>query len=296
MLAELVGVSVRTVRRWQRAGLICPVSETMQLPQFDFTGLTTAKCLARWMREGVSVASIQRQLEAHRERIGTDLAIEDLPITASGGSLVLRHGDDFLEASGQLRFGFDGSTTLGVEERPTTICFEAAKRNSTQADPKDLTLIPLETIIEEAVQAEDDDDFETAIEWYRCALTRFGLQADVCFQIAELLYRLGDIQGARERYFVALEIDPDMVEARANLGCVLVECNQIDLAIAAFEGALDQFPDYADVHFHLARALDSRGECGKAAVHWQRFVELAPSSPWAEEARTRLREHIPLEF
>ena len=36
MLAELLGVSVRTVRRWQRAGFIRPVSEVMQLPQFDF--------------------------------------------------------------------------------------------------------------------------------------------------------------------------------------------------------------------------------------------------------------------
>ena len=84
-----------------------------------------------------------------------------------------------------------------------------------------------------------------------------------------------------------------MVEARANLGCVLAECGQIDLAIAAFEGALDQYPDYADVHFHLARVLDDANEVGKAVEHWQRFIELAPASPWAEEAQHRLAQIAP---
>ncbi|MEM7559296.1 MAG: tetratricopeptide repeat protein, partial [Planctomycetota bacterium] len=127
-----------------------------------------------------------------------------------------------------------------------------------------------------------------------------GLNADICFQIAELLYRSGDVCGARERYFTALEIEPELLEARANLGCVLLECQQADLAIAAFEGALAQYPDYADVHFHLARALEELGEANRAVQHWQRFLDLAPTSPWAEEAQHRLNdhalEHIPLHF
>jgi tetratricopeptide (TPR) repeat protein len=115
--------------------------------------------------------------------------------------------------------------------------------------------------------------------------------------LAELLYRQGDSTAARERYYMALEIDSGLVEARANLGCVLVECGQIELAIAAFEGTLQQFEDYADVHFHLARALDDLGQTSKANKHWQRFVELAPASPWAEEAHQRLATLQPtLEF
>ncbi|MFN3189678.1 MAG: tetratricopeptide repeat protein [Aureliella sp.] len=296
MLAELLNVSVRTIRRWQRAGLIEPVSEVMHLPQFDFSGLATAKQLAEWTHAGATVASIQQQLEAHRARVGSDAPIEDLPITASGRNLVLRHGDQFFEASGQLRFGFEGPKIFEAEELPATICFEEASKQSAKHKSASVQDESLESIIENAITAEDDGDYETAIQWYRCAITNFGLDADVCFQIAELLYRVGDIQGARERYFVALEIDPDLVEARANLGCVLVECNQPELAIAAFEGALEQFPDYADVHFHLARALDATSESGRAAIHWQRFLDLAPSSPWAEEAQQRLREHMPLQY
>ncbi|HEY4759166.1 MAG TPA: tetratricopeptide repeat protein, partial [Thermoguttaceae bacterium] len=76
--------------------------------------------------------------------------------------------------------------------------------------------------------------------------------------------------------------------ARANLGCVLAETGQRDLAVAAFEGALRFHPDYADVHYHLARTLDECGQGDRAVEHWQRFLELAPDSPWADEASRRL--------
>ena len=91
----------------------------------------------------------------------------------------------------------------------------------------------------------------------RATLGRIRLsRAFTCFQLAELLYRIGDLHAARERYYMAIELDEDYVEARANLGCVLVELGQRDLAIAAFEGALSLHADYADVHYHLARTLD----------------------------------------
>ena len=92
---------------------------------------------------------------------------------------------------------------------------------------------------------------------------------------------------------MALELNCGLVEARANLGCVLAEGGQLELAVAAFEGALQQFADYADVHFHLARALDDLGQSSKANPHWQRFIELAPASPWAEEAQHRLAQLSP---
>ena len=305
MLAELLDVSVRTIRRWHRAGLVQATAEKMQVPYFDFATLTSARQLANWMACGMSVSAIQVQLDALSTRLGgTAISAEfaEWPISVEGGRLVLRDGDNLLESSGQLRFGFD-SETNSIEEPPRTLSFEAADRAKrlglsvvSEASFRDTEGMTIDEVVEQAIAAEDEDDFDTAIRWYRCALTSHGLNADVCFQLAELLYRTGDIGGARERYFNALEIDPDLVEARANLGCVLVECGQLDLAIASFEGALEQFPEYADVHFHLARALDDNGESGRAAEHWQEFLTLAPSSPWADEARERLSEHIPLEF
>jgi tetratricopeptide (TPR) repeat protein len=143
-------------------------------------------------------------------------------------------------------------------------------------------------MLREATCAEDEDRLEDAIDWYRAALAGYGANADFCFQLAELLYRSGDISAARERYFMAVELNPELVEARANLGCVLAEMGQLDLAIAAFEGTLDQYEGYADVHYHLARALDETKQHTRATGHWLRFLELSPASPWADEAQAQI--------
>jgi len=67
---------------------------------------------------------------------------------------------------------------------------------------------------------------------------------------------MGDLSAARERYYAAIELDEEYVEARANLGSVLVENGELELAVAAFQGALAFHPDYADVHYHLANTLE----------------------------------------
>ena len=139
-----------------------------------------------------------------------------------------------------------------------------------------------------AAELEDEGRLTEATEMWRAALVAAGPTPEVCFQLAELLYRQGDLCGARERYYMAIELDEDYVEARANLGCVLAETGRRDLAVAAFEGALRYHPDYADVHYHLARTLDELGRRAAATQHWQAFLALSPDSPWAEEAQHRL--------
>ncbi|QDV21979.1 MerR family transcriptional regulator [Aureliella helgolandensis] len=307
MLAELLHVSVRIIRRWQRSGLLTPTTKIMELPYFDYAELTTAKALARWMQQGVSVQSIEQQLAAFRTRLGAVSVpvrelIQQLPISVDGKSLVLRHGESHIESSGQFRLEFEVETEPDSEqESPATIQFRepssaaAPGRLGVAGRPaKGAPAVAEEAMIEQAILAEDDGDLETAVDWYRSALAAYGPKADTCFQVAELLYRQGDLCGARERYFTALELNPDLVEARANLGCVLAECGQADLAVAAFEGALEQYADYADVHFHLARALDDSGHAIQAAEHWMRFLELAPDSPWADEAKQRIQATAPM--
>jgi len=58
--------------------------------------------------------------------------------------------------------------------------------------------------------------------------------------------------------------------------------------VAAFQGALRFHPDYADVHYQLARTLDEMDRRAEAEDHWQAFLDKAPDSPWADEARQRL--------
>ncbi|MGL6226676.1 MAG: tetratricopeptide repeat protein [Thermoguttaceae bacterium] len=145
-------------------------------------------------------------------------------------------------------------------------------------------------LCEEALALEEIGALEQALSLYRVALGIEGPSPEVCFQVAELLVLLNDYQAARERYYMVLEMDENHVEARAKLGCVLAELGEWDLAIAAFQGALKQHPDYADVHFYLGRLYYRQNQKDKAVSHFQTFLQRCPESPWTEEVRGMLGE------
>lgn len=149
-----------------------------------------------------------------------------------------------------------------------------------------------EEMLNQAALLEEEGRLTAAVEMYRAALMGGAPAPETCFALAELLYRLGDVSAARERYYMAIELDEEYVEARANLGCVLAESGEKELAVAAFEGALAFHGQYADAHYHLARTLDDLARHAEANRHWQVFLELAPESPWAEAARRRVCEPI----
>jgi tetratricopeptide (TPR) repeat protein len=279
MLAAIVGVSVAVIRRWQRLGLIRPAREVLRLPYFDFQEVATARRLVDLLAAGVPPREIKRQLAALARYLPrVDRPLAQLSVMLAGKELLLRQGDGLVEPGGQLRFDFEQLEAVGVAEPSTT-----PTQNST-----DRTEDP-ERLLENAHEREDAGDLQGAITCYRAALVAGGPAARWIFELAELLYAVNDLPAARERYYMAIELDEDFVEARANLGCVLAELGETELAAAALRGALDLHPDFPDAHFHLALALEQLEEVAEARQHWQTFLELAPESPWADTARQRLQ-------
>jgi tetratricopeptide (TPR) repeat protein len=289
MLADLLGVPVAIVRRWHRRGLIVPAREVHRLPYFDFQEVATAQRLAELLAAGASPAAIEKKLaELARYVPDVERPLAQLSVIVEGQQLLLRQGEGLIEPGGQLRIEFD-SVEESSEERADTSVEEASQVVMLADDrPEHLELATPEQMWHRAGELEDAGQLEAAIDMYRALLAAAGPDAEVCFLLAELLYRAGDVTAARERYFNAIELDEDYVEARANLGCVLAETGRPDLAAAAFEGALQYHGDYPDVHYHLAHLLDEIGSFDKAEQHWQEFLALAPDSPWAEEAQARL--------
>jgi len=306
MLAELLHVPLAVIRRWHRRGLIVPVREVRRLPYFDFREVATARRLAELLAAGMSPAAIERKLAALARWL-PDVArpLAQLSVIVRGREILLRQGEGLIEPGGQMRFDFEAAETdspgawsesslatpaLGaLPERPSP-CIESKAclaGNSVGAGHDRLAQSPHE-LAAEAALLEEQGHLAEAAEMYRAAMAAGGPTPELCFQLAEVLYRLGDLAGARERYFMAVELDEDYVEARANLGCVLAETGQTELALAAFQGALAYHPEYADVHYHLARLLDRLGRTHAAEASWRAFLELAPDSPWADQARNRL--------
>ncbi|MBX9792624.1 MAG: tetratricopeptide repeat protein [Pirellulales bacterium] len=306
MLAELLGVSIAVVRRWHRRGLIQPARQVRRLPYFDFEEVASARRLAALLSAGMSPQSIERKLAQLRRWLpGVERPLAQLSVIVEGQQLLLRQGEGLLELGGQLRFDWEGPPRLSIEapssasraDSPVAAPIRAPHAlgkalpvaKSTPSDPSQQRPDQgADDLLAAAGDLEDAGELEDALALYRAALAAGGPHPEICFRLAELLYRLGDLAAARERYYMAIELDEDYVEARANLGCVLAELGEPELAVAAFEGALTHHPEYPDAHYHLARLLDDLGMSPAAVPHWEAFLAQAPDSPWAEAARQRL--------
>lgn len=303
MLAQLLGTPVSVIRRWHRRGLIVPVRTVHRLPYFDFQEVATARRLADMLLKGATPASIEKQLEQLARLVpDVERPLAQLSVIVEGRELLLRKGAGLIEPGGQMRLDFDRQFTDVGDHDSRTGTDHATAGAATDASDNTPAVIPSASLfgrevsdlppphelVQQASELEDLGRIHDAIEMYRVSLVAGGPRAEVCFRLAELLYLNGDVSAARERYSMAVELDEDYVEARANLGCVLAELGEAELAIAAFYGTLRSHPDYPDVHYHLARMLDERDQSEEAVEHWQRFLELTPDSPWADEARARL--------
>jgi tetratricopeptide (TPR) repeat protein len=247
-----------------------------RLPYFAFEEVATARRLAEMLAAGMTPSAIEKKLAAlARFFPGRERPLAQLSVIVQGKEILLRQGDGLIEPGGQLRFDFEA--------------VDSAAETLDEAPPAhDLPPAGAAEMGRMAAELEEAGQLEPAVEMYRAAMAAGGPTPEFCFQTAELLYRLGDLGAARERYYMTIELDEDYVEARANLGCVLAEMGQRDLAVAAFQGALSYHADYPDVHYHLARTLDDLGRRPEAETHWQSFLTLSPDSPWSDQARARL--------
>jgi tetratricopeptide (TPR) repeat protein len=291
MLAELLRVPLTLVRRWHRGRLIMPAQEVRRLLYFDFQEVAVAQRMAQLFHAGVTPQNIEKKVaDLTRLLPGVERPILDPAVIVQGQSLLVRQGDGLVEAGGQLRFDFEPARAVPAPAGSPGVAPEGGTTSAMAGvlrSVEDVSVSP-EQMRTLAGELEDVSRLTEAADVYRAAMAAAGPDPETCFQLAELLYRQGDLGAARERYYMAIELDENYVEARANLGCVLAEMGQRDLAAAAFEGALRCHPEYADAHYHLARTLDEMGHRRTAEQHWRRFVALAPGSPWAAEAEQRL--------
>jgi Tfp pilus assembly protein PilF len=290
MLAELVRVPIAAIRQWHLRGALQAKCEVRRLAYFAFEEVHVARKLAQLLQAGCSLSAVNRQLETlSRMLADSPRPLTDPAVVVEGRRLFIRRGEGLAEPTGQLLIDFDVAKSLTTNDAgPMAIPFVAqdalrhssADRGSHPRAAEDLRAL--------AAELEGNGQVQQATEVYRAILFSGESTAEDHFALAELLYLGNDLSAARERYYMSIELDEDFVEARSNLGCVLAEQGESGLAEAAFRGALEYHPDYADAHYHLARLLDRAQRSAEASRHWQLFMNLAPASPWADEARERL--------
>jgi tetratricopeptide (TPR) repeat protein len=129
-----------------------------------------------------------------------------------------------------------------------------------------------------------------AIAIYEEILKLDPLYAAAYINLGTILFHQRNFSTAEGLYRRATEVDSTYVLAFFDLGNVLDELQRPDESIAAYCQAIALSPRYADAHYNLALAYEHKKERRKALQHWQVYVKLDQSGPWAEHARGQIRK------
>ena len=116
---------------------------------------------------------------------------------------------------------------------------------------------------------------EAAIADLRAALA-FGPDAAMHHDLADLLRRAGDLEGAERHFREALALDPAMSEAENGLGMVAKARRDVPGAIVHYRAALSLDPANARAHNNLAIACQDQARFDEAMAHFDRALALQP--------------------
>lgn len=281
IIASLAGVTASAIRNWQRLGLLPADSMENGAARFGFRQLSTARQIARLVEQGIRATTLARHFRRLQQH-SPGSTLDDYSISQSGDQVLFRRNGETIDQSGQRHLDFDIAEGQEDDLYPLPVVSFPETGTSRQEIPDRETLLAI------AALHEDAGEIREAIEALRLALLAGGPDAQTCFLLGELLYLSGEPGAARERYAMALELEPQLLEVRNSLGVLFFETGETEMAIATLQGALGQREDYPDTHYHLAMALEVAGRTEEAMAHWRRFLELAPASPWSDTARHRL--------
>ena len=299
MMADVLRVPRAAVRHWLRGGLLEPARRSGSIEWFEFPQLVVGRQLVRLLEAGLSLRDIDTKLAGLSPGGAVEAARMAERIVTDGRRLSILRDDRLMGAGGQLQLGFytHGLTpadAMTAQPSVATVSITAlVSTNDVHADdPHDPASVT--DLLDLAADLEAAGALSEAAEALRAVLQAQGPTAQIVFMLAEVLYRAGDLTAARERYYAAVELDADHLEARSSLGCVLAELGEHELALAALDGVLRQQPDYADAHWHMAGVLHDVGQKLDSQRHLRTFLALAPESPWATMARERLAAAEPI--
>ncbi|HKE02330.1 MAG TPA: tetratricopeptide repeat protein [Planctomycetota bacterium] len=150
---------------------------------------------------------------------------------------------------------------------------------STAAHRKAIELAPNDWIVHDrfADQLFDVGDLEGALAEFAIAHAAQPDRAVLQDKITSVHAARNDWPSAVASGRRAVELDPDYLPARNNLGRALEKSGDLDGAIAQYHRALAADPDYALAHGNLATALRLSGDLLGSIPEFRRALELDPT-------------------
>jgi Fe-S-cluster formation regulator IscX/YfhJ len=274
---RILQISIHQLQGWERAGLI------PQQPAYTFQDLGQLRTLRALRQEDVPAASIRHSIVAMKAVAGMANPLLEACLVRTGTRLAFRHCGAMVDPiRRQLLFDFERLDRVGL---PSAGFEPSPLRRPGAPGPRGM-----QDRFLSAVQAEEAGEKLRAIALYEEILQLDPQYAAAYINLGTILFHQRNFSVAEELYRRATEVDPAYVLAFFDLGNVLDELQRLDESIAAYHQAVVLSPRYADAHYNLALAYERKGERRKALRHWQAYIKLDRSGPWAEHARTQIHK------
>ena len=272
---RILQISVHQLQGWERAGLI-PHRQA-----YTFQDLGQLRILQALRAEAVSAASIRDSVTAMKAVAGMANPLLEARVMRTGSRLAFRHAGAMVDPiRRQLLFDFERA---GADEPPTPAWSTAHLLNPDAAKPRDA-----QERFFAAVEAEESGDKPQAIALYEEILALDPHYAAAYINLGTMQFHLHQFERAEQLYRRATEVDPGYVLAYFDLGNVLDELERLEESIAAYLKAVALAPRYADAHYNLALAYERCGKHRASLKHWQAYLKIDRTGPWAEHARGQI--------
>jgi tetratricopeptide (TPR) repeat protein len=273
---RILQISSHQLQGWERAGLI-PHQQT-----YSFQDLGQLRTVRSLREDDVPAASIRHSIVAMQAVAGMANPLLEACLVRTGTRIAFRHrGAIFDPIRRQLLFDFD---RIARGDRPSASSEPYPLRRSGKAGPNGVQ----ERFLA-AVQAEEAGEKHQAIALYEEILAIDPEYAPAYINLGTLNFHLRQFGRAEELYRRATVADPGYVLAFFDLGNVLDELQRLDESIAAYRTAISLAPRYADAHYNLALAYERKNKRRQSLRHWQAYLRLDNSGPWADHARGQIR-------
>jgi tetratricopeptide (TPR) repeat protein len=276
-VGRILGLEPGRLRYWERLQLVKPTSRFGER-FYTFGDLVALRSILRVTQNHVPARRVSRAISLVETQFneGADpRPVQELRLVDLGREIhVVPPGSDrpfnpFLQ---QWAFPFD-------------MPMEPAKLHA-------MTGPTPEQFFQTALDCEErTDTLPQAIENYQRVVDLAPNWIEAHINLGVAYYQLGYLSDARNSFLAAVHLDPLNGISRYNLGCTLEELGEFDQAIVHLERAAKAMPAHPDVHFNLALAYEKRNNRRAAREQWKLYLRFAPSGPWAEQARARLRKY-----
>jgi tetratricopeptide (TPR) repeat protein len=121
-------------------------------------------------------------------------------------------------------------------------------------------------------------------------LTKKPGHPPVLLRLAEIERASGKTDEARKRLEEAVKADPDLLEARLELGRVLFEAGDVEGAIIQTRAIIERDPKNVDALYNLGAIFANQGKYPDARTYWQQARAAGPDTPSGKKAADGLKQ------